>query len=78
MPNAPVEVVQVNLVNAESLQGALARLADIRRVAVRRLARDARAQAELGREEDVGALAGALEPGLGECRECDYGHVRVG
>lgn len=64
--DAPVEVVQVDLVDAEPREGALAGAADVRGVAVGDLAGDAGADAELGREEDVGALAGALEPGGSE------------
>ena len=61
----PVEVPQVDMVNAELLERALQRFGNVVRLAVDtplEVAPPVRAHAELGREEDLLALAGALEP----------------
>ena len=57
-----MEVVQVDLVDAQSLQRPLTSQADVCWVAVGDFTRNARAEAKLGCEEDVGALSCALEP----------------
>lgn len=61
-----MKVVQVNGVDAETLEGFVECLVDILRVAVDGAVGDARPQTKLGREEYIIALSSSLEPVRGQ------------
>ncbi len=60
-----MEVVEVDKIDTESLEGFLDRLADVCRVSADDFA-GLRSNTELGSEEDLVPLASALEPSAGD------------